>query len=83
MVEGDKPLPGRRSDKLSTAEKINNLHEAYQFLMKKYAPPEERECKANESQKWSAAAAAAVQMDGCEEPSSSTDSYIDFSHLRA
>ena len=71
----DRPSTGRRSDRMSMAEKINNLHEAYQFLVKKYIPDDHLSMD-SEAEKIKAAAKPKE-----DEPSNPTDSYIDFSHL--
>lgn len=57
---------------MSTAEKTNILHEAYQFLVKKYVPKDERKrMKAEQS-------AAKDQIDDLPDQ---VDSALDFSHL--
>ena len=62
-----------RMENLSTAEKTNILHEAYQFLVKKYVPKEERQRMKAEKEAESDTAVADLPEK--------IDSALDFSHL--
>ena len=83
----DKPLSfGFKMDDMSMAEKNNILHEAYQFLVKRYIPKDQRKKKSSTTKP-----KEAIEKSEPEEPLAAKveeaevviDSALDFSHLSA
>ena len=83
----DKPTSfGFKMDDMSMAEKNNILHEAYQFLVKRYIPKEQRKKKSSTTKPKSTEKTEEVEVEE-EKPSAAIeddaviDSALDFSHL--